>query len=97
MTQEIQQTGKFDTIGKRLRFVRDNALQLSRPKMAEIMGIPQTTLKNYELGYRDFGSTEAQKSLWSAEQLRPYAVWILSGSSNVPEQRNPVEELKAAA
>jgi putative transcriptional regulator len=97
MTQAIQISSKFDTIGKRLRFVRDSALQISRPKLADLMGIPPTTLKNYELGYRDFGSTEAQNALWSVEQLRPYAVWILSGSSSVPEQRNPVEEFKAAA
>lgn len=97
MTQATQQSSKFDTIGKRLRFVRDSALQLSRPKLADIMGIPPTTLKNYELGYRDFGSTEAQNALWSAEQLKPYAVWILTGGTEVQAQRNPVEELKASA
>ncbi|EIM1710246.1 helix-turn-helix transcriptional regulator [Aeromonas dhakensis] len=97
MTQATQTPSMFDSIGKRLRFVRDNALQLSRPKLAEIMGIPPTTLKNYELGYRDFGSTEAQNALWSAKQLQPYAVWILTGKTEVPVQRDPVEELKAAA
>ncbi|HGE8241112.1 helix-turn-helix domain-containing protein [Aeromonas veronii] len=87
----------INTIGRRLRFVRDTALELSRPKLADLMGIPPTTLKNYELGYRDFGSTEAQNALWSVEQLKPYAVWILTGKTEVPAQRNPVEELQGAA
>lgn len=99
MTQEIQQTHKLDlsTVGKRLRYLRDNLLHLSRPKMAEIMGIPPTTLKNYELGYRDFGSAVAQKSLWSSELLQPYALWITKGDINLVVQRDPIAELKAAA
>lgn len=38
-------------IGKRILVLRAN-LKLSRPKFAAMLGIPPTTVKNYELGYR---------------------------------------------
>lgn len=37
--------------GFRIRMIRE-LLGMSRPKFAEALGIPPTTLKNYELGYR---------------------------------------------
>lgn len=40
------------TIGQRIRHVREQ-LEMSRPKFAVLLGIPPTTLKNYECGYRD--------------------------------------------
>lgn len=85
------------TIGKRLRYVRDKKLDISRPAMADLMGIPATTLKNYELGYRDFGTQGAMNGLWTAPAIAPYALWILSGSVAVPVQLNPLEGLQAAA
>lgn len=88
---------ELTTVGKRLRYVRDETLEISRPAMADLMGIPPTTLKNYELGYRDFGSQAAMASLWSVPALSPYAVWILYGSVAVPAQINPLEGLQAAA
>lgn len=38
-----------------LRKFREEYTGLSRPKFAAILGIPPTTLKNYELGYREVG------------------------------------------
>jgi DNA-binding XRE family transcriptional regulator len=38
----------------RIRMIRE-ALELSRPKFAELIGVPATSLKNYELGYREVG------------------------------------------
>ena len=40
---------------KNLRVFRERYVKMSRPKFAEILGIPPTTLKNYELGYREVG------------------------------------------
>ena len=40
---------------KNLRVFRERYAKMSRPKFAEILGIPPTTLKNYELGYREVG------------------------------------------
>ena len=40
---------------KNLRVFRERYAKMSRPKFATILGIPPTTLKNYELGYREVG------------------------------------------
>ena len=40
---------------KNLRVFRERYAKLSRPKFAALLGIPPTTLKNYELGYREVG------------------------------------------
>ncbi len=94
-----RETGLDDltTVGKRLRYVRDEKLEISRPAMADLMGIPPTTLKNCELDYREFGSKEAMAALWTAPAIAPYAIWILSGGVTVPVQINPLEGLQAAA
>lgn len=42
------------TVGKKIRQIRE-AVGLSRPKFADLLGVPPTTLKNYELGYREVG------------------------------------------
>lgn len=42
-------------LAKRIRQFRES-LGLSRPKFADILDVPPTTLKNYELGYRTTGS-----------------------------------------
>lgn len=38
----------------RVRKIRE-AMGMSRPKFADMLGVPPTTLKNYELGYREIG------------------------------------------
>ena len=42
------------TVGKKIRQIRE-AVGLSRPKFADLLGVPPTTLKNYELGYQEVG------------------------------------------
>lgn len=42
-------------VAKRIRQFRES-LELSRPKFADALDVPPTTLKNYELGYRTAGS-----------------------------------------
>ncbi|PKQ81884.1 transcriptional regulator [Aeromonas sobria] len=51
---------------KRLRMLRE-LLNLSRPKFADLLGIPPTTLKNYELGYREIGG-----GLFLLTGIKPY-------------------------
>lgn len=41
-------------VGKRIRILREYK-KLSRPVMSRMLDIPPTTLKNYELGYRNTG------------------------------------------
>lgn len=38
----------------RIRRIRE-AMNLSRPKFSDLLDVPPTTLKNYELGYREVG------------------------------------------
>ena len=41
----------YKNIGRRIREARES-IGLSRPKLAEVLNMPPTTLKNYELCYR---------------------------------------------
>ncbi|HHP5491505.1 helix-turn-helix domain-containing protein [Aeromonas dhakensis] len=64
---------------RRLRKLRE-ALGLSRPKFAEILGIPPTTLKNYELGYREIGG--GLLLLISAHgELNEFSTWLMTGTN----------------
>ena len=51
---------EFHDMRNRLRSLRE-ALELSRPKFSEILDLPPTTLKNFELGYREAGTMFIQK------------------------------------
>ena len=42
------------SVGQKIRQIRE-VIGLSRPKFAEMLSVPPTTLKNYELGYREVG------------------------------------------
>ena len=42
------------SVGQKIRQIRE-VIGLSRPKFAELLSVPPTTLKNYELGYREVG------------------------------------------
>lgn len=42
-------------VAKRIRQFRES-VELSRPKFADGLDVPPTTLKNYELGYRATGT-----------------------------------------
>lgn len=59
MTNQITAMHPYANVGinsdaLRIRMLRE-MVGLSRPKFAEALGVPQTTLKNYELGYRSVG------------------------------------------
>lgn len=45
-------TPELPILAAKLRRLREH-LQLSRPAFSELLGIPPTTLKNYENGYRE--------------------------------------------
>lgn len=85
------------TIGKRIRYVREHIMAITREELANLMAIPPTTLKNYELDYREFGTQAAMAALWSVPVLQSYAMWIFSGSNELCEQLIPEGIVKAAA
>ncbi|MNG99756.1 helix-turn-helix protein [compost metagenome] len=62
---------------KRLRQLRER-LKLSRPKFAEQLGIPPTTLKNYELGYREIGGG-LFLLVANNPELKQHCDWLLTG------------------
>lgn len=62
---------------KRLRQLREQ-LKLSRPKFADQLGIPPTTLKNYELGYRKIGGG-LFLLIANHPELKQHSDWLLTG------------------
>ena len=62
---------------KRLRQLREQ-LNLSRPKFADLLGIPPTTLKNYELGYREIGGG-LLLLIANHPGLTHYTGWLMTG------------------
>ncbi|MEJ6114033.1 helix-turn-helix transcriptional regulator [Aeromonas salmonicida] len=67
---------------KRLRMLREK-LKLSRPKFAELLDMPQTTLKNYELGYREIGGCFFL-AIANHNQLTEHAFWLMTGTQRSP-------------
>lgn len=66
-----------DECRKRLRQLRER-LGLSRPKFADILGIPATTLKNYELNYREIGGGTLLLIAQHPE-LSTHFIWLTTG------------------
>ena len=64
------------SVGQKIRHIRES-MGLSRPKFAELLGVPPTTLKNYELGYREVGGAFLV-ALAHQEQLHKFTLWLLS-------------------
>ena len=54
-SQKAPITADMVQVAKRIRLFRES-LSLSRPKFADALDVPPTTLKNYELCYRTAGS-----------------------------------------
>lgn len=67
---------------KRLRTLREN-MGLSRPKFADLLGIPPTTLKNYELNYREIGGG-ALLLIAQHPELSTHFIWLVTGQGNDP-------------
>ncbi|RKJ92161.1 XRE family transcriptional regulator [Aeromonas veronii] len=61
----------------RLRQLRE-AMGLSRPKFADLLGIPPTTLKNYELGYREIGGGTFLL-IANHRELAEFSPWLMTG------------------
>jgi DNA-binding transcriptional regulator YiaG len=66
----------------RLRQLR-KAMGLSRPKFANLLSIPPTTLKNYELGYREIGGSFFLL-IANHNELNEYVIWLMNGT-HIPQ------------
>ncbi|WP_447779097.1 helix-turn-helix domain-containing protein [Aeromonas veronii] len=67
---------------KRLRTLREG-MGLSRPKFADLLGIPPTTLKNYELNYREIGGGTLLLIAQHPE-LSAHFIWLATGQGEEP-------------
>ena len=74
------------TLCQKLRRVRDH-LGVSRPVFAEMLGIPPTTLKNYEMAYR----VSVPASLIIKIANHPYLSYLINYliDESVPVERLP--------
>lgn len=80
----------LDTVGDRLRFLRKVVLGVGRPKMAEWLGIPSSTLKHYEMGTRKV-SAELLGAVAQCCFTHSYYDWLAHGDVERGVQVNPVK------
>lgn len=78
-----------DACRKRLRQMREH-LGLSRTKFADMLGIPATTLKNYELSYREIGGG-ILLLIAQHPELSAHFTWLATGQGNEPTKRGTSE------
>lgn len=82
-------TEQLSTVGGRLKFLREDLLDLSRPVFGALVGIPAPTIKNYE-------SLDRQPSVSLAHRLEQctatanYTDWVIHGTVERPVQIDPV-------
>lgn len=68
------------TIGDRIRVIREYMVQ-SRPTFADMLDVPSTTIKNYELGYRQVPASLIQQI--GKELGADCMVWVMGfGTDN---------------
>lgn len=80
---------EYQVQGLRLRQVRES-LGLSRPKFALMLDeqFPSTTLKNYELGYREIGISVITL-MGKNPKFAPYVNFVLFGTAEIAVQAMP--------
>lgn len=70
------------TLCQKLRHVRD-LLGVSRPVFAEMLGIPPTTLKNYEMAYRVSVPASLIIKIANHPELRCFTTYLINESVSV--------------
>jgi len=79
-------------IGKRIRAVREY-LGIARPEFAEQTGIKLSSLKNWELGYREKIPAQVIAQLAEVEQVQPFITYIMLGEgAELIGQAEPVHQ-----
>ena len=77
-------------LAQKIRRLRES-MEMSRPEFAEMLSVPPSTLKNYELGYREVGGAFLV-SMASHPQLHQFTLWLLSDKT-APEMGQISPEL----
>ncbi len=86
------------TPGARLRYVRRTVLGLSRGEAWNMTGVPEKTLRNYEID-KNRMTLFAIVKICECIPFAPYMHWIMFGSVNTATQVDPItgEHSQAAA
>ncbi|WCH25200.1 helix-turn-helix domain-containing protein [Aeromonas salmonicida] len=87
LTQEL--SADLQLFRKKMRVLREY-YGLSRPKFAEELSIPPTTLKNYELGYRT-PSLECLMNI-NTSRFAPHVAWLMDRTAPavISDQSAPI-------
>ena len=75
-------TQELPVLAAKLRLLREH-LKLSRPAFAELLGIPPTTLKNYENGYREAIPASVIVTLANTASTANYTQYLLNNATGV--------------
>ena len=75
-------TPELPVLAAKLRRLREH-LKLSRQAFAELLGIPPTTLKNYENGYREAIPASVIVTLANTASTANYIPYLLNNSASV--------------
>ena len=73
---------ELPVLAAKLRRIREH-LKMSRPAFAELFGIPPTTLKNYENGYREAIPASVIVTLANTASTANYVPYLLNNSAGV--------------
>lgn len=68
------------SFGEKIKLIR-TTLKLSQNKFADLVGIPLSSVKNYD-GGTEVGSA-ALKKVATTEQCAQYALWLLTDTTNI--------------
>ena len=89
MTESVPEKDSINIMfAAKLMWLRQH-LGLSRPKMAELMDVPPTTLKNYELNYRK-APASLLITINQHSQLKQFTPYLLD--MNCPVDSLPTSE-----
>ena len=75
-------TPELPVLAAKLRRLREH-IGMSRPAFAELLGIPPTTLKNYENGYREAIPASVIVTLANTASTACYVPYLLNNSASV--------------
>ena len=75
-------TPELPVLAAKLRRLREH-LKMSRPAFAELLGIPPTTLKNYENGYREAVPASVIITLANTASTACYINYLLNNAAAV--------------
>ncbi len=75
-------TPELPVLAAKLRRLREH-LKKGRPAFAELLGIPPTTLKNYENGYREAIPASVLITLANTASTANYVPYLLNNSATV--------------